>query len=51
MSYTPPYEITNKILSLVAEISEKIGKMPKTPLLNGKKLSLVKKLTKSKKNT
>ena len=26
MSYIPPYQITDKILSLVAEISEKIGK-------------------------
>ena len=25
MSYTPPYKITDKILSLVADISEKIG--------------------------
>ena len=34
-----------------SKFSGKIGKMPKTPFLKGKKLSLVKKLTKSKKNT
>lgn len=27
MSYIPPYQITDKILSLVADISEKIGKI------------------------
>ena len=27
MSYKPPYKITDNILSLVAEISEKIGKI------------------------
>jgi hypothetical protein len=27
MSYTPPFEITSKILNLVSEISEAIGKL------------------------
>lgn len=36
MSYIPPYRITNKILSLVAEISEKLGKITERTNLNSK---------------
>ncbi|MDD5923315.1 MAG: Fic family protein [Clostridia bacterium] len=36
MSYIPPYEITNKILSLVADISEKIGKITERTNLDSK---------------
>lgn len=36
MSYTPPYQITDKILSLVADISEKIGNITGRTNLNSK---------------
>ena len=36
MSYIPPYQITDKILSLVAEISEKIGKITERTHLDSK---------------
>lgn len=36
MPYTPPYRITDKILSLVAEISEKTGKITERTGLNSK---------------
>ena len=36
MPYLPPYEITDKILSLVAEISEKIGKITERTNLDSK---------------
>ncbi len=36
MSYTPPYQITDKILSLVADISEKIGKITERTNLDSK---------------
>ena len=36
MSYIPPYQITNNILSLVAEISEKIGKINERTNLDSK---------------
>lgn len=36
MSYLPPYQITDKILSLVADISEKIGKMNERTNLDSK---------------
>jgi len=36
MSYIPPYRITDKILSLVAEISEKLGKITERTNLNSK---------------
>lgn len=36
MPYTPPYQITDKILSLVAEISEKIGKITERTNLDSK---------------
>ena len=36
MSYIPPYQITDKILSLVAEISEKIGKINERTNLDSK---------------
>lgn len=36
MSYTPPYRITNKTLSLVSEISEKIGKITSRTDLDSK---------------
>lgn len=36
MSYVPPYQITDKILSLVAEISEKIGKINERTNLDSK---------------
>lgn len=36
MSYTPPYTITDQILSLVAEISEKIGKITEHTNLDSK---------------
>lgn len=36
MSYIPPYQITDKILSLVSEISEKIGKMNERTNLDSK---------------
>lgn len=36
MSYTPPYTITDQILSLVAEISEKIGKISEHTNLDSK---------------
>ena len=34
--YTPPYEITDKILSLVASISEKIGRVTERSNLDSK---------------
>ena len=36
MSYIPPYQITDKILLLVAEISEKIGKSTERTNLDSK---------------
>ena len=36
MTYTPPYQITDKILSLVADISEKIGKITEHTKLDSK---------------
>lgn len=36
MSYVPPYQITDKILSLVADISEKIGKITERTNLDSK---------------
>lgn len=33
MSYQPPYTITNQILSLVAQISECLGRLSVNPLL------------------
>ena len=36
MSYIPPYQITDRILSLVAEISEKIGKINERTNLDSK---------------
>ena len=36
MSYEPPFSITNKILNLIASISEKIGKIETVNLLNSK---------------
>ena len=36
MSYTPPYKITDKILSLVADISEKIGRITESTNLDSK---------------
>lgn len=36
MSYIPPYQITDKILSLVAEISEKIVKITERTNLDSK---------------
>lgn len=36
MSYKPPFSITNKILNLIASISEKIGKIETVNLLNSK---------------
>ena len=36
MSYIPPYQITDRILSLVAEISEKIGKITERTNLDSK---------------
>ena len=36
MSYVPPYQITDKILSLVAEISEKISKINERTNLDSK---------------
>ena len=36
MSYKPPYEITDKILSLVSDISEKIGRITESTNLDSK---------------
>ena len=36
MSYVPPYQITDKVLLLVAEISEKIGKITEQTNLDSK---------------
>ena len=36
MPYTPPYKITDKILSLVADISEKIGRITESTNLDSK---------------
>ncbi len=36
MSYIPPYQITDKILSFVADISEKIGKITERTNLDSK---------------